>query len=131
LIALDTNVLLRLLIDDDPEQFSRANRFILKLAADSEEGVITDNALAEIVWVLQSRYKATKPEIIDALQVISNLIGVRVASRSRFYGALSAYSAGKGDFADYLLREQAREAGCRAVATFDKALLKDAGFIEP
>ena len=43
--------------------------------------------------------------------------------------ALEAYDAGRGDFADYLIREHARVSGCEAVATFDGDLLKEPGFI--
>lgn len=45
--------------------------------------------------------------------------------------ALNAYERGRADFADYLIREHARRAGCDNVATFDKALLKEPGFIAP
>jgi predicted nucleic-acid-binding protein len=45
--------------------------------------------------------------------------------------ALEAYADGKGDFADYLIREDAVAAGCDSVATFDKALLKEPGFARP
>lgn len=43
--------------------------------------------------------------------------------------ALDAYDAGGGDFADYLAREQARAAECETVATFDKVLLRERGFV--
>jgi len=120
-----------LLLGDDPVQYRRVERLMLKLEEDGEEAIVTDNTLSEVVWVLETSYKVTKPEIVVALQAIVGVLGFQVVSPSRFYGALKAYIAGKGDFADYLLREQAVEAGCRAVATFDKALLTDAGFIEP
>ena len=45
--------------------------------------------------------------------------------------AHAAYAAGKGDFADYLVREHARGAGCDEVATFDKVLLRERGFTAP
>jgi len=43
--------------------------------------------------------------------------------------ALEAYETGKGDFADYLIREQARAAECESVATFDRVLLRERGFV--
>ncbi len=45
--------------------------------------------------------------------------------------ALAAFAGGKGDFADYLIQEHARAAGCDEVATFDRTLLKEAGFTAP
>ena len=104
---------------------------IQRLEIEQEAAIITDTAIIEVVWVLQSRYKTPKREVISALEVMAGSLGVQFCAPVRFYGALTAYAAGKGDFADYLLREQARDSGCRAVATFDKALLKDDGFIEP
>ena len=43
--------------------------------------------------------------------------------------ALDAYEAGKGDFADYLIREHARAADCEHVATFDRVQLRERGFV--
>ncbi len=45
--------------------------------------------------------------------------------------ALHAYESGKGDFADYLIREHARVAGCHSVMTFDQRLLKEEMFAAP
>ncbi len=131
MIALDTNVVLRLLIEDDSDQFNSVKRLMLKLDEDFEEAVITDNTLSEVVWVLDTTYRASKDEILSALQALEGVLGFTIASPTRFHNALNAYINGKGDFADYLLREQAIEVGCRAVATFDKALLKEEGFFRP
>ena len=45
--------------------------------------------------------------------------------------SLAAYDRGKGDFADYVIREQAKAAGCDTVVTFDKVLLRDEMFASP
>jgi predicted nucleic-acid-binding protein len=45
-------------------------------------------------------------------------------------GAIEAYGSRRGDFADYLILEHAREAGCSAVASFDRALLREPGFVK-
>jgi predicted nucleic-acid-binding protein len=44
---------------------------------------------------------------------------------------LEGFVAGKGNFADYVIKEHARAAGCDGVATFDRALLKEEGFVAP
>jgi len=49
----------------------------------------------------------------------------------RITRALDAFTAGRGDFADYLLHEHARRAGCETVATFDRVLLKEPGYTAP
>ena len=53
------------------------------------------------------------------------------SSNDQLARALDAYRLGKGDFADYLIREHAKAAGAAAVATFDRALLAEAGFTSP
>jgi len=116
---------------DDEAQYDRVKRLLQRLQDEGEEAVITDNVLSETVWVLKAYYQAGKGEIVSALEYLASAVGFRLASPLRFYNALNAFTNGRGDFADYLLREQAFEAGCRTVATFDKALLTDEGFFEP
>jgi len=55
----------------------------------------------------------------------------RVRKWRRARSALDGYEAGKGDFADYLVREHARAADCESVATFDRVLVKERGFVAP
>jgi predicted nucleic-acid-binding protein len=52
-------------------------------------------------------------------------------SPSQHTQALAAYSSGKGDFADYVIREHGLAAGCTVVMTFDQALLKETGYRSP
>jgi len=56
---------------------------------------------------------------------------VAFSSSDQIASALAAYRTGRGDFADYLIREHARAHGAAEVATFDKALLKELGFFAP
>jgi predicted nucleic-acid-binding protein len=55
---------------------------------------------------------------------------IELEGADRVHRAISAFAAGGGDFADYLIREQARAAGCDDVATFDAAVVREAGFIK-
>jgi predicted nucleic-acid-binding protein len=57
--------------------------------------------------------------------------GLIFDSEIRLFQALDAYEHGKGDFADYLIREQAQRAGCKAVYTFDRRLQTEDGFKAP
>jgi len=56
---------------------------------------------------------------------------LRFQDVDRLSRALQAFLAGKGDFADYVIREEARAAGCDRVATFDRVLLRESAFIAP
>jgi predicted nucleic-acid-binding protein len=55
----------------------------------------------------------------------------RITSSDRVSRCVRAFADGRGDFADYVIREHARDAGYDEVATFDRALLKQDGFISP
>jgi predicted nucleic-acid-binding protein len=131
MIALDTNVLVRYLVDDDPQQSRQAARLIERAVARDESLFISDMVFCETVWVLVSAYGLPRTEIADALGALLRARSLVFASTDRLASALEAYRRGKGDFADYLIREQAHAHGADAVATFDKALLKEPGFVAP
>ncbi|MBM3330148.1 MAG: type II toxin-antitoxin system VapC family toxin [Calditrichaeota bacterium] len=131
MIALDTNILIRLLVADDDDQYLRVERLLDVLEQSGEEALITDITLAETSWVLKTGYKASKSEIVHALEAVRNTLGFKVISPISFERALNSFRNGRGGFADYLLREQALDAGCRAIATFDRRLLQEDLFFSP
>ncbi len=92
---------------------------------------IADSVLCEIAWVLQSGYRSSRDSIVEELRKLFNSRETRFASGERVKAAIEAYAKGRGGFADFLIREEALEQGCRAVVTFDKKLLGEPGFIEP
>ncbi len=131
MIGLDTNVLVRFLVEDDDEQTAKASALIENAIAKNSTLFISDIVLCETVWVLSSRYRFSRQEIASVLRRLCEVDHLSFAPTSRCVHALVAYAAGKGDFADYMIREQCIAAGCSAVATFDQALLKDPSFISP
>ena len=131
MIALDTNVLVRFLVEDDEAQSRRASRLIENARKRDETLFISDIVMCETVWVLSMSYRFSRSEIAGVLGDLLRGRGVVFSSSDSLARALQAYVAGKGDFADYLIREHARAAGADTVATFDRALLKDQGFSKP
>ena len=87
--------------------------------------------LAEIAWVLGSCYECDRTEIGTALRALLEAQHLIFESTERCLRALRRYEAGRGGLADYLIAEQGRDAGCSAMATFDKALLLETGFVDP
>ncbi|MEP6654368.1 MAG: type II toxin-antitoxin system VapC family toxin [Myxococcales bacterium] len=131
MIALDTNVLVRFLVEDDQVQAARATALIKRAIEGDDRLFVADIVMCEAAWVLGTTYKTPRREIAA---VFRRLVGARhlaFASTDALARALSAFETGKGDFADYLIREQAKAAGCAAVVTFDGALLKEPGFERP
>ena len=131
MIALDTNVLVRFLVEDDEAQTRAATSLIARAARAGEQLFVSDIVLCEVVWVLSANYDTSKPEIIALIRKLLHARQLTFRVSDLLARALEAYAAGKGDFADYVIREDAAAAGCGSVATFDKALLKEAGFARP
>jgi len=126
--ALDTNVLLRFLIWDDEVQAHRAKRIVDRAYAESETLFLSDVVLVEAAWVLARSYRQTRRELLAILRSVLDSDILTFESLQRFSRTLDAFEQGPGDFADYLLRERALEAGCKSVVTFDRRLKGQQGF---
>jgi predicted nucleic-acid-binding protein len=131
MIALDTNVLVRFLVEDDKGQSARAARFVAAAIAADEPLFIPDVVVCEMVLVLAAAYRVPRTELGDILGRLLMATHLRFGDADRLSRALAAFRAGKGDFSDYVIREEARAAGCDRVVTFDRVLLKENGFTAP
>jgi len=131
MMALDTNVLVRFIVEDDKAQSARASRLIDGAIARNEALFVSDAVLCEFVWVLSISYHVPRAELVATLGQLVQTKELSFASTERVRRATSAYAIGKGDFADYLIREHARDVGCTSVATFDRALHMGAMFAAP
>ncbi|HEV8410834.1 MAG TPA: type II toxin-antitoxin system VapC family toxin [Gemmatimonadaceae bacterium] len=128
MIALDTNLLVRLLIQDDATQARAVERLVVRARRDRTLLFVSDVVLCELVWVLTRRAKQSRAAVADALERLLDTESIVVADPGVARGALTAYRGGSGDFADYVIREHAVAAGASAVVTFDRALRGDVGF---
>ncbi len=131
MVALDANVLLRLLLADDADQAERASRLVARAGEAGEELFVGDIVLCEFAWVLQRLYGLARGDVAAAIR---NLLGTRelvFRDRSAISAAAKSHALGAGDFADHLIAATARAAGCEAVATFDEKLQALPGFVAP
>lgn len=128
MIAIDTNVLVRLLVRDDAAQTRKAVQLFKRLDVDSERAHVSDVVVCEVVWVLRSVYGFGREQIASTLERVLAARQLAFESPDRLVRSLRAFAVGRGDLADYVIREHARAAGCEAVATFDKALHDDEMF---
>lgn len=112
MLAIDTNVLVRFLVDDDHEQFVRAQRLI-------ERGpvYIADTVLLESEWVLRNGYGFDAPTFVEAIRAVAGLPAVALESPRRIAAALEWRARGM-DFADAL--HLAAASACDAFLTFDR-----------
>lgn len=122
MIGLDTNVLIRYLTLDDPDQVAKVDHLLERASQAGELLLIDTIVLCEVAWVLRASYGLGRAEVAEALQRILEVRSFLVEGREIVRKAVRAFRAGSGDFADYLIGEKNRRAGCRATATLDKAL---------
>ncbi|HEX8167748.1 MAG TPA: type II toxin-antitoxin system VapC family toxin [Beijerinckiaceae bacterium] len=119
MIGIDTNVLLRMLLDDDPDHSPRAVRF-LKHASASESVVINPIVLAEATWTLARTYKSPRQEIAGKVEEILETGRFEVLFADAAARAVEEYRTGRAEYADYLLAHINAEFGCRTTFTFDQ-----------
>lgn len=124
MLAVDTNVLVRVLVDDPtaPEQ-CRAARQIVAAAG---KVYVAQVVQIETVWVLASAYGLDKVSLQNTLGVIADHPAISVQRPEVFAAALGYFEAGHGDFADCVILAESALAGCE-LATFDRKLGKLAG----
>lgn len=125
MLALDTNVLVRVLVGDDAAQHDAAMARLKKMRKRGEAALVGPVVLAEAGWVLSSVYGFSRAQIVTALRGALATPPFVVLQRDVVIAALARYEKGPADFADYLILEQARVEGCSALLTFDRRLLKD------
>ena len=128
MIALDTNVLVRLVLHDDEAQARAAERLFIRARREQTPLFVADVVLCELVWVLKRRAGVSRADIVDTLDRLLRTELIVVSDAAIAENALAAYRAGKGDFADYLIREQSRAMRATEVVTFDRARKGETGF---
>jgi predicted nucleic-acid-binding protein len=126
--ALDSNVLVRYLVADDPRQTAVAERIIEECRTADEPLFITVLVLSETVWVLGRVYQQSRIQIVEAVETLLGMDLLRFEHDHLVRRAFDQFRLSKADFPDYLIGEIASAAGCRDTVTFDKALKGSPGF---
>ena len=126
--SLDTNVLVRYLMADDPRQCAAAERVLEQCHENQEQVFLSIPVLCETVWVLTRGYRESKPVVIEILKQILDKDLFQVEDHAAVRRSLQAYRDGKADFVDYLIGEVSGAAGCRDTVTFDRDLRGAPGF---
>ena len=122
-VALDTNLLVRLLTNDDPEQARR----VADLIDDSSACFVPITVVLELEWVLRGAYQLPREAIIRAFRGLNAIRQLHLEQEQQVLQALEAYGQGL-DFADalHLLRSE----GCAALVSFDRAFVLKASELE-
>ena len=120
--GLDTNVLVRYLVDDDPGQGAKAAAVVERAAARHSSLLINTVVLSELIWVLESAYGFGRAEIATVVEQLLTTAELEVEQKDTAWLALADYRASKGDFADCVIGRQNRRLGCDTTVTFDRDL---------
>jgi predicted nucleic-acid-binding protein len=130
-IALDTNVFVRFLVEDDAEQAARAKK-VVRGALDAGEPVfVSAVVLSELAWVLERAYELPRRDIAAAVEGLLAAHPFEVEHAPAAARALARYRRGRAGYPDYLIQQLAAERGCAELVTFDRELLREDGFTRP
>ena len=126
MIGLDTNVLVRYIAQDDPQQSLKASEIIESL--DNERSAyISTISLVELVWVLSRAYKVQKEELCSVIESLLQIRFLIIENAEMVWRALRAYKSGMADFADCLIIQSSINAECSSFLTFDVKASKYVG----
>lgn len=124
MIALDTNLLVRLLTNDEPRQAARVQAWLSAHASPSKPAYVDHIVLCELAWVLERSYGYARNAVHLALSALLGQDQLQIESPGQVRGALALYESGPADFSDYLLAQRAQAAGFAPVLTLDKRAAK-------
>ena len=120
--ALDTNVVVRFLLNDDRHQAARAKRLLMQAESAGEPLLLTNPVLLELIWVLTAVYDFSRTEVLDALELLAGMPALCFESYDVVVALITRGRAGTTDLADLLIGVWATAQGCEATLTFEKGL---------
>lgn len=120
MIGLDTNVIVRYLTRDDPDQYRAAKALMESQCTLEQPGYVTVIVLCELVWVLRGAYDVRKKDIVRTLTKMLQTSQLHIQHEKQVRAALRTYAHHPADFADCLIGQLHRDAGCEHTATFDQ-----------
>ncbi len=124
MVGLDTNVLLRYLVQDDPAQSPRATEIVERRLTRRDPGFVSLVSILEIVWVLGTLYKRSRFEIADHVEMVLAADTLEVQNEQEVYQAAVALRNGTGTFEVALIGSLGAWWGCSATLTFDQNAAK-------
>ena len=128
MIGLDTNVIVRYFVQDDPIQSPRATRLLEHVLTAEDPGFISVVVVAEIAWVLERAYRLKDREIAAAIEHMLQSEVLAIENEQQVFAAMIALKEGHGAFADALIGALAASAGCTHTLTFDRQASRLRGF---
>ncbi len=126
--GLDTNVLVRYIMQDDARQSPKATRLIESLDAD-HPGFISLVSIIELYWVLTTCYELSREQVAQAIDLLLRSRQIVVDRSDQVLRALRVFDDGRADFADCLIERTCASVGCVKTVTFDAKASKHSGMV--
>jgi predicted nucleic-acid-binding protein len=126
--GLDTNILVRYLTRDDPVQSRKATEIMERRLTPEQPGFVSLVTMAETVWVLESIYEFTGPEIAAGIERMLQASSLAIQNEQEVFTAAQALKSGRRTFADALIGAVGTWAGCDSTLTFDRKAGRLEGF---
>ena len=123
MIALDTNVLVRFLTQDDAAQSIAASSVIAQLTTE-DPGYVCREVLVEMVWVLERAYGLDSVQVATALEGLLAATEIEIETADDVASALYRYRDDGFDFADLMIRAASIRGGAGVLVTFDRKAAK-------
>jgi predicted nucleic-acid-binding protein len=124
--GLDTNVLARFFLQDDPQQSRQADAIMGALTL-ADPGWIGVAALLELVWVMSTQNRVDRRGVTAILSQLLTREEIQIEHSDTVQSAMQIFRNANANFADCLIAASAKAAGCRRTVTFDRIAARDAG----
>ena len=131
MIGIDTNVLVRFIVQDEPKQSQIASRLIENILSAENKGFISSIVLCEVVWVLKRLYRQPKDRLLLVVKTILEAEVFEVEHRDCAWRAYYDFDEGLADFSDYYLAPINKTHGASFTVTFDEKAQKHRLFKSP
>jgi predicted nucleic-acid-binding protein len=128
MIGLDTNVLVRYLVQDDPKQSRRANSVIDHAAVHDSPMFINHVVICELTWVLGRGYGYARTPMANVIENILLARQFEIERKDLVWTALADFKSTRADFADCLIGAINAVSGCESTLTFDRSAAALASF---
>lgn len=124
MFALDTNVIVRYIAQDDPAQSAAATRIFEDIISDKNHGFITSIALCETLWVLSRAYGQPREKLVEVVEALLKADNLELEHRDLVWNAKEDFRNGNADFSDYLIARIGKAQGASTTLSFDRNALK-------
>ena len=122
MIGLDSNVLLRLWLNDDPAQNERIDALLAEFGSAPGSLLLTDVVLAEAIWTLKSAYRQDKAAQMLAVRSVLDETAFAFEDRQAVAQAAELFEHNARGFSDCLVTAKHARLGCTFTATFDRSM---------